>query len=71
MGEVEGGGPGPYLLGGEFSGEEGGEGVDVGEGVGLGKKKGSESEIDQDGGGEVSGMRKGCFTQESLDGLGN
>ena len=40
--EVEGGGSGPYLWGGEFSGEEGGE--FSGEGVGLGKKKGSESE---------------------------
>ena len=38
LGEVEGGGSGPYLLGGEFSGEEGGEGV------GLGKKKGFEYE---------------------------
>ena len=42
MGEVEGGGSGPYFLGGEFSGEEGGE--FSGEGVGLGKKKGFESE---------------------------
>ena len=42
LGEVEGGGSGPNLLGGECSGEEGGE--FSGEGVGLGKKKGSESE---------------------------
>ena len=37
LGEVEGGGSGPYGLGGECSGEEGGE--ESGEGVGLGKKK--------------------------------
>ena len=42
MGEVEGGRSGPNFLGGEFSGEEGGD--FSGEGVGLGKKKGSESE---------------------------
>ena len=42
LGEVEGGGSGPNFLGGEFSGEEGGE--LSGEGVELGKKKGFESE---------------------------
>ena len=42
LGEVEGGGSGPDFLGGELSGEEGGE--FSGDGVGLGKKKGLESE---------------------------
>ena len=39
---MEGGGSGPYFLGGEVSGEEGGE--FSGEGVRLGKKKEFDSE---------------------------
>ena len=38
---------------------------------GLGRRREVSRRIDQDRGGEVSGMRKGCFAQESLDGLGN
>ena len=61
MGEVEGGGSGPYVLGGEFSGEEGGE--SSGEGVGLGKKRGLESEKRLGRGEEgicLSGILRGC-----------
>ena len=42
LGEVEGGSSGPYILGGEFSGEEVGE--FSGEGVGLGNQKSVDSE---------------------------